>query len=554
MSKSKFYLLLLILLSALPLFDFFRPGLPLTHDGQDHVARIANFCRSLSEGNIIPRWAANLNWGYGHPILMFLYPLSNYLACAVRFLGFSLVDSTKFVFVFGYLFSGIFMFLWISQFWGNLAGLIAGLLYIFAPYRFVNLYVRGAIGENLAFTWLPLVCFFCFKLSRGIKWYYIVGGVFSLAALILSHNALSLMFLPVIFGYVIWLIFHSQRKMVLLLIFSQVLLFGFLVSAFFWFPAYYEGRYTLRDIVTKNNITGFEKFSRLIWSPWSFGGTGSLSVQVGVIHWLAIVFSPVVIINFYKKRDKIWQYLLFLFFCFWLSVFMILPFSGLLYLKFSLLQKFQFVWRFLSLAIIPPVIFFSAFFFLLAKRTKTIIFFLLLIAILLLNKNYWRANGYLFKEETFYSEAYPGTTDTGESAPRWSVRFMEKYPQEKIKLISGNGEVREINRSTTKHSFQVKSTTPLRLVDNTLYFPGWQVLIDNHPAIIEFQDPAWGGLITFNVAKGDHNVVVAFKETKVRLFSDLASLLGFIIIWPISIILAKVSWFFPRYNDKIRIG
>ena len=96
--KKHFFLLILFLILLIPILDLFKPGLPVTHDGQDHVARIANFYQSLSEGNIIPRWAGNLNWGYGHPILMFLYPLPSYIASLFHFLGISFVDSTKLVF------------------------------------------------------------------------------------------------------------------------------------------------------------------------------------------------------------------------------------------------------------------------------------------------------------------------------------------------------------------------------------------------------------------------------------------------------------------------
>ncbi len=161
------FLLILILLPAI--LDLFHPGLFISHDGQDHVARIANFHQSLSEGNLIPRWAANLNWGFGHPILMFLYPLPSYFASFFHFLGFSLVDSTKAVFVLGFVLSGIFMYLWIREFWGEEAGLVSGILYMFAPYRFVDLYVRGAIGENLAFVWPPLVCWFLLKFSKNCQ-------------------------------------------------------------------------------------------------------------------------------------------------------------------------------------------------------------------------------------------------------------------------------------------------------------------------------------------------------------------------------------------------
>src|SRR3990170_8008122 len=122
-------LIVLVLIAALPLFPFLHPGLPITHDGADHVARIANFYQNLSEGNLIPRWAANLNWGYGHPILMFLYPLPSYAASLFHFLGFSLVDSTKLVFALAFIASGVAMYLWLKNFLGNTAGIASAVLY-----------------------------------------------------------------------------------------------------------------------------------------------------------------------------------------------------------------------------------------------------------------------------------------------------------------------------------------------------------------------------------------------------------------------------------------
>lgn len=523
---SKFYLLLLVLICLIPLFDLFRPGLPITHDGQDHVARIANFYQSLSEGNIIPRWAANLNWGFGHPILMFLYPLPSYVASLFHFLNLSLVDSTKIVFGLGFILSGIFMYLWISSLWGEEAGFVSGLLYMFAPYRFVNLYVRGAIGENLAFVWLPLVCYFALKLSHKLKWRYVIGGSLSLAALILSHNALSLMFLPLILGYMAYLIYCSKKKLVSTVYCLLSIILGLMVSAFFWFPAFLEGKYTLRDIVTKGNITGFESFFRLIWSPWSYGGTGSLSVQVGIMQWLGIVSAPFLIWLFWRKKDKIWLYLLFLFSCFWLAIFLILPGSKTFYLAIPILQKFQFVWRFLSLAIFPPAVFVGALAYLLPKKFKVPLIFFVLLAVLLLNKNYWHAKDFSYKDESFYREVYASTTDTGESAPRWSVRFMERSPAAPMEVIDGEAEIEVVSRSTNRHEFDVKVETPARLVENTLYFPGWDILVDGKLAEVQFQDPAYRGLMTFNVPAGEHEVVVRFRETKLRLFADLVSLVG----------------------------
>jgi len=167
LSKNKYSIILVfILLSVLPVLSLFHPGLPVTHDGQDHVARIANFYQNLVDGNLIPRWAANLNWGYGHPILEFLYPLPSYIASFFHFVGFTLVDSTKIVFILGTVFSLVFMYMWLSQFSSKYAALFGAVLYTYAPYRFVETYVRGDIGENLAFASVPLVLFFIYKLYK----------------------------------------------------------------------------------------------------------------------------------------------------------------------------------------------------------------------------------------------------------------------------------------------------------------------------------------------------------------------------------------------------
>ena len=73
MKKSILLCIILFFAAGFGIFPFFSPGIPITHDGVDHTARIANFYQSLTDGNIVPRWGGNLNWGYGHPILIFLY-------------------------------------------------------------------------------------------------------------------------------------------------------------------------------------------------------------------------------------------------------------------------------------------------------------------------------------------------------------------------------------------------------------------------------------------------------------------------------------------------
>lgn len=526
--KKHFGIILVILLGLIPLYPLFFPGLPITHDGQDHVARIANFYQSLSEGNIIPRWANNLNWSYGHPILMFLYPFPSYSASAVHFLGFNLVDSLKIVFGLTFVLSGVCMYMWVRNIFGEKSGIIAGVLYMLAPYRFVDLYVRGAIGEHVAFLFLPLVFYFIYKISVQPKKISMkVGLAFSFAALLLSHNAISLMFIPIILIYGCILLYYSKDKKRMFISLSVFGLLGLGISAFFVFPAFFEGKYTLRDIVTGGGEykDRFITISSLVSPVWSFGGSDSLSKQIGYVQAIGILLSFFVLKKV-KKDSRI--LLLFLLTVFFLSIFIMLPFSDFIWKQVSILQKFQFPWRFLSIVVFASAVI-SSTTVLLCKNNRLGKYYVIAMCVgaLLIYSPYYKVQGYLFKPESFYSEIYDSTTDTGESAPIWSVRFMEKRPFHNSEFISGEGNIKLLKKNTTERLYTIQVSSEFaRIRENTLYFPNWTVYVNNVKQNIEFQDQLNRGLITYNVSKGNNNVLIKFEDTKVRQISNMVSVIS----------------------------
>jgi uncharacterized membrane protein YfhO len=68
------------------------------------------------------------------------------------------------------------------------------------------------------------------------------------------------------------------------------------------------------------------------------------------------------------------------------------------------------------------------------------------------------------------------------------------------------------------------------ILDNTAYFPGWKVTIDGEKTSIQFQDMDHRGLMEFNVPSGKHNVRVEFKETLIRLLSDIVSVVSLVLV------------------------
>jgi hypothetical protein len=536
--KMKKYLpiLLLCAVSILPLIALAHTGLPATHDGQDHVARIANFYQSLKEGNIIPRWAGSLNWGYGHPILMFLYPLPSYLASLFHWVGFSLVDSTKIVFGLALVASALTMYLWMRAAFGKNAGIAGALLYVFAPYRFVDLYVRGAIGEHVAFIFPPLVLYFLYKLSQPLSRKLLalhgLGVAVSVAMLILAHNAIAIMFMPIIAVYMLYLfLFESKQKWLFGVVSAAAILAGFALSAFFWIPAYFEGKYTLRDIVTSGEAAArFVPWTWFLYSPWNYGQGDTLTKSLGFMQWAGILGALVVIwkTKFTKIRVILLSALGILLF----SFFIMTSWSRPIWFAVTTLQKFQFPWRFLSVSVFVAAVAggIAVGEHLKNNKNSPYIMAALCFLIIVITIPMWHPKAYVTHDESFYSGIYFSTTDTGESSPIWSVRFMEHTPANPMQVISGEALISVGIRTTTRHEYTINVIQPSRIVENTLYFPQWRVYIDGIPTDIEFQDPDYRGLITFRITPGNHSVVVVFENTKVRTVAERISLVALAII------------------------
>ena len=545
--------ILLVFIALFPLAAFFVPGLPHGHDAQDHVVRIANFYKALTEGVIFPRWGGNLNWGYGHPVMMFLYPCSSYIASFFHFVGLSFVDATKAVFVVAYIGSILTMYLWMNAAWGRRAGIIGALLYGFAPYRFVDIYVRMAIGEHMAFVFPPLIMYFLYKLATSIvspknqelrTRNYMLGLGVSFALLVLSHNAIALMFIPIIGLYGLYLFFTEAKKNFLFFVYCFMSFgLGFGLSAFFWIPGFIEGKYTLRNIVTAGEaLQRFVPFTAFFYSPWDYGGNTTLTKEVGIAQWLGFLISCIV---FIKTKDKHMRILLLVSgLSFFVSLFIMTGASWWIWKQMMILQNFQFPVRFLSTTVfITAVIGGIAIPYISRNyelRTKNLVFFVFCLVPIVSTIHMWHPKDYQREPESFYTRVYPGTTDTGESTPIWTTRFQEEYPKAPMELISGEARITPGKRTTTIHEYTIEASTRAELMENTLYFPGWTVLVDGVVIEPEFQSGLHRGIMTFWVSEGVHSVSVEFRDTKIRRIAQYISIgsvvlslvsIGFYSIW-----------------------
>jgi len=515
--------ILIFLLSLLPLLSLFLTGKLLhTHDGLVHLARIAAYKKALSDFEFPVRWAGDLNYGYGMPIFNFIYQLPYFVSSLFLFIGFSLVSSFKASLALSYILSGLFMYAFAKEFFKDeKKAFLISVFYQFASYHLVDLLIRGDFAELYAIAFAPLVLYFLVRLFQKGNIKNIAGVAIATALLVVSHNSLSLLFFGVACLFVIF--FAGKSQVFIKSAFSLGL--GLCLSAFYWAPALLEHKYTYGDLFMKNMYTtNFPPFVNL-FLPNFFNSTklqvGGIPVQLGLFHIVALALS--IIIFFSKKISKVEKrFFVLLFTLVILTLFFMTPYSRFIWEKQSYLRQFQFPWRFLAITSFATsllsVTFFSFSWF--GKKVFWIVIFLAIVS----TAYYWKPIlGFDTVNEAYYWNYPLNTTYFGETDLIWSAGQYYSYPKAPIEVIDKKALATNYKRKTQKHSFTVVSPNGAKLVDHTQYYPGWTVYVNGKQVETQYQFRIYPGQLVYEVPAGTNIVSVEFKETKVRLLSDMIS-------------------------------
>ncbi len=207
---------IIILLLCWPAFAaLFIPGFYGASD-DIHIAWLHQMDQTIKMGQFPPRFVPDLSFGFGYPLFNFVFPLPFYVGEMLHLLGLSLVDAIKGVFFLTIILSSFSMYFLLRIFSGRLVSITGAILYVYTPYRAVDIYLRGAIGESVAFIFFPLIILSLTKLTsddnqvKGWRWIGI-GGL-SLVGLILSHNIATYMFMPFAIVWGIMRVITTQEK------------------------------------------------------------------------------------------------------------------------------------------------------------------------------------------------------------------------------------------------------------------------------------------------------------------------------------------------------
>jgi hypothetical protein len=363
-------LLLVVVLSVFAVAPLLQPGFFWgAHDARHSVYFLVEFDQSVQDGIWYPRWSPDFAFGYGYPIFNIYGPLPYFVGEGFHLLGMGFVDATKLVFGLAIVASALTMFLFVRSIMGTPAAVIASLVYVYIPYRIVDIYVRGALAESLIFAFMPLALWsFRRCVLRPGRMAVVVAGL-SYASLMLSNPAVTLLFSLLLAIYLAFLTVNRARdvagnagmKAWVIELWKAAwpsllgIALGLGLSAICWIPLALEYQYVRVDQWTEGYYNYRSHFSYLfqLFSPrWGFGTSqpgphDEMPLQLGAIPLILSILSIVAAV---KSGDRqIRRQLLFFQGATLVCMLLMLPLSAGVWEVLRLVIFAQFPWRLLTL-------------------------------------------------------------------------------------------------------------------------------------------------------------------------------------------------------------
>ena len=573
--RSPFLLILLLTLFAwAPLL---APGYFLgAHDAKHNLFWLVQFDQGLRDGFLWPRWAPDHVLGYGYPLFTFYAPLPFYVAELFHLLGASIAGAIKITWALAFVLSGVTMYRFARRLWGQGPGFVAALLYVYAPYHFVNIYVRAALAEFVAYALLPwaLQCFWDLLEQGGRRRFAEYSQPFaeysqpfalaalSLGLILLTHSVTLILFPPALALLVLyWLLLRWRRdrqvpwRPAALALGAASL--ALLLAAIFLLPVIAESRYIVQEQFLPDTYRYSNQFLylyQLFSGEWGFGNAlpgpeDGMSQQLGL--WLVVLgLAALPLLWRYRppQRGVVAGFVA----ASLASVIATQAISGPLWALIPPLALIQFPFRllslaalFLSLAAAGVLAALSA-----PRRHLTPGFIALGLAVLLASYPYTQPQ---HTPVTDRNQSPAAVTDFEMAFPdmRGSTAFAEKPPVDSPKraayltgavlplagIIAGEGQVTAVHHGAGSEQVRVSAGTPVTLQFYTYWYPGWRATANGQPVAIRAGGP--DALITLDLPPGEHDVRIRFGNTPLRTLAAVLSVLAGVTI---AILLASPAW------------
>ncbi len=524
--KRLFIGFILFIISLLLCLDLFiSKGRPSTFDGPTHLANIAQFHKALQSGDFPVRWMDGFG-NYGMPMGIIVQQTTTYLGSLLTFLTHDIFLSYNLVFLIGAFLSVYFLYFFLKLHFSEEAAFIGVVLFNFAPYRIINIYIRGALPEFFSHVFFSIIFIGLHQFIKQKKQWGLLSLLIGFVGILFTHPFTIIIGAFLWVPYTIYLIWENRtfaylRSNLFSLLLTALFIFG--ISAFYIIPLSFEIKYFYYGTGSHFIPGNYLSLTNYLGDQWYYFYKNDIEVRGQVIH-LGLMETIIILLSglylfFSKSKHK--NFLKWLLLSSIFLIFFTTRYADSIFRQINFLGNIQHNWRmFTSIVFIAP--FALAF---LSDKIKTKAFFIpiiLLIVIFRFPQLYGK--NYVFESQNKYYwtklNLHGNIMNTIWTGP------TQDYPVKKVKgeIIEGKGKIIKRTEHNSWRKYEINADTDVRVADYTFYFPGWKAFVDSKEVLIEFQDMNYRGVITYKVPKGKHTVLVKFTDTKVRLLANMISL------------------------------
>lgn len=503
-------------------------------DGIQHICRIIGTEQTLADKQFLPMIMSNLCNNFGYSWNIFYSPLTAYMSVVFRIFNFSYVNCLKLCMFVIVLLSGITMYKFALRITKNKKlATLASIIYILAPYRITDMYIRTALAELASFIFIPIVFEGLYIIvNEEKKSYKLALGA---AGLILTHQVIAMYTAIICFVYLI-VFFKKLKSKTVLKNIGVNLLFCILMTSFYWvgllqhyFSTSYEvfvpGRMEREEVL----IFYKAKFSQLFITS----SEQTMIYAIGLLSVIGLVLTPIAYKKIPEEYKKTYMFFLItgvILIGMTLSIF---PFEKLP----QALTMLQFTFRLFT---------FTSFFFafvvatnfaILIKNFKTLdIVVLLTISILLLvpykskldfnlKDNEERLiNGVRITENTGRVHAGMASMEYLPTKAFKNLKYIANRKDEVIVLDNDEAVISDYTKQASNMNCKISNINKETTIELPyIYYLGYRVYANGQEITYTESD---NGFIQINIAK-DSQIKVKYLGTNEMLISYAVSIISF---------------------------
>lgn len=524
-----------------------RPGFfPMQDDLQ--AFRLYEMDQCFKDWQIPCRWVPDAGYGYGYPYFNYYSPSVYYAGELFHLGGMQFIDVVKLLFVLGFIAGAFAMFAFVREWLGSWPAFVGAILYTYIPYKATEVYVRGSLSEFFALAFFPLIFWFIWRTIKQTTCLNITCLSLSVAGLLLTHNLMSFLFLPIATIWTLfWLLQIKNWSAVKLL--AMAVFLGLGIASFFVLPLVFEKQYAHLETLLGGYFDYRQHFVsvRQLFFSNHFGygsdymGTTNddVSLGVGVLQLVMSLLAGVLSLLAIRKKNVLAMVVFVL-----LGVQLVIAFlmhekSSFIWQLITPLSWLQFPWRFLG-----PSAFLMALLSALAvalvpsKKLLPILGLFSIVTAFLLYGSFYQPKSWLAISDADKFSGQSWQTQLTTSIFDYLPIYAEKPPRYKApdlpEILDGQATVTQYQKGSNYQRGTIRAETPAAVRIPLYDFPGMQVwlndkLIKHYHNDCRYQQECLG-LINFVVPSGTHTMLIKLTNTPIRTAGNVISLISLVIL------------------------